>query len=244
MLPPGCDHIGCSSTPVRQSYSGVPLHVVKVSNRAPRSRGQQFTMPIYSDAHGYWKQRRRILLLCKSCGQYCGACHWSPTNHWLLSRSDYGNATLSGLPDYQFRHLQSVINVAARSIFNLRWSDHVTPAWMELDWLSAVNRVDFKVVTLIFRCLLDLALPYLSSSLLCVADMDSICRLRSSADTDILLVPLSRLFTVGDRSFPVTGPRTRNNLPASIRSAPSLLSFERLLKTCLFSHHYTWHCLS
>ena len=67
----------------------------------------------------------------------------------VLSRQDYGNATLSGLPEYQFRRLQSVINAAARSIYNLRWSDHVTPALIELHWLSAVDRVNFKVATLV-----------------------------------------------------------------------------------------------
>jgi len=46
-----------------------------------------------------------------------------------------------------------------------RWSDHVTPALMELHWLSAVDPVDFKVATLVFRCLHDLAPAYLSSSL-------------------------------------------------------------------------------
>jgi len=71
--------------------------------------------------------------------------------------------------------------------------------------------------------------PYLSSSLHRIADMDSRRRLRSSADTDILLVPRSRLVTIGDRSIPVTGPRTWNNLPVSIRSAQSLLSFKRQL---------------
>jgi len=74
------------------------------------------------------------------------------------SRLDYGNATLSGLPDYQFRRLQSAINAAATSIFNLRWSDHITPALMELHWLSAVDRVDFKVATLVFRSLMILLL--------------------------------------------------------------------------------------
>jgi len=48
----------------------------------------------------------------------------------VLSRLDYGNATLSGLPDCQFCRLQSVINAAARSIFNLQWSDHETSALM------------------------------------------------------------------------------------------------------------------
>jgi len=84
-----------------------------------------------------------------------------------------------------------------------------------------------------------LALPYRSLSLHRVADMDSRRWLRSSADTDILLVPRSRLVTVGDRSFPVTGPRTWNNLPASMHSTPSLLSFERQLKTSLFFRRYT-----
>jgi len=148
----------------------------------------------------------------------------------VLSWLNYGNATLSGLPDYQFRRLQPVINAAARSIFNLRWSDHVTSALMELHWLSAVDRVDFKVATLVICCLHDLAPLYLSSSLHRVADMDCRRRLRSSADTNILLVPRSRLVIVGDRSFPVTGPQTWNNLLASIRSAPSLRSFKRQLK--------------
>ena len=150
----------------------------------------------------------------------------------VLSRLDYGNATLSGFPDYRYRRLQYVINAAARSI-------HVTPALMELYWLSAVDRVNFKVTTLVYRCLHDLATPYLSSSLRRVADMDSRRRLRSSADTDILLVPRSRLITVGDRSFPVAGPRALNDMPETVRSASSLSSFKRQLKTVLFSRRYT-----
>jgi len=46
----------------------------------------------------------------------------------------------------------------SRSIFNLRWSDHVTPTLMKPHWLSAVVRVDFKTATLVFRFLHDLAL--------------------------------------------------------------------------------------
>lgn len=157
----------------------------------------------------------------------------------VLSRLDYGNATLYGLPEYQFRRLQSVINAAARSIYNLRWSDHVTPALVELHWLSAVDRVNFKVATLVYRCLHDLAPPYLSSTLHRVAEVDCRRRLRSSADTDILLVPRSRLVTVGDRSFPVAGPRTWNFLPEAVRSASSLSSFKRQLKTFSFSRRYT-----
>ena len=114
---------------------------------------------------------------------------------------------------------------------------------MALHWLSAVDRVNFKVATLVYRCLHDLAPPYLSSTLHHVSEVDSRRRLRTSAETDILLVPRSRLVTVGDRSFPVAGPRTWNNLPETVRSAPSLQSFKRQLKTVLFSRRYIehWH---
>ena len=50
--------------------------------------------------------------------------------------------------------------------------------------------------------------------------------------------PLSRLVTVGDRSFAVAGPRLWNTLPEDITSAPSLLVFRRKLKTDLFRQSY------
>ena len=42
----------------------------------------------------------------------------------VLSRLDYGNATLAGLPASLLNRLQSVINAAARSIAGLRRSEH------------------------------------------------------------------------------------------------------------------------
>ena len=150
----------------------------------------------------------------------------------VLSRLDYGNAVLCGLPDYQYRRLQSALNAAARSIYSLRRYDHVTPALMELHWLSAVDRVNFKVVTLVCRCLHGLAPTYLSSTLHRVSEVETRRRLRSSADIDILLTPRSRLVMAGDRSFPVAGPRVWNALPSTVRIAPSL-------KTFLFSSRYS-----
>jgi len=45
----------------------------------------------------------------------------------VLSRLDYGNAVLVGLPAYLYiNRLQSVLNAAARSIAGLRRSDHIT----------------------------------------------------------------------------------------------------------------------
>ena len=46
----------------------------------------------------------------------------------VLSRVDYGNAMLAGLPARQLCRLQSVLHAAARIVFSARKFDHVTHA--------------------------------------------------------------------------------------------------------------------
>jgi len=48
----------------------------------------------------------------------------------IHSRLDYGDSVLVGLPAYLMRRLQSVLNAAARLIFHLRRSDHISDALM------------------------------------------------------------------------------------------------------------------
>jgi len=58
---------------------------------------------------------------------------------------DYGNSTLVGLPVYLQRRLQSVHNAAARLIFRLRRSDHITDALVSLHWLRVPERITYKI---------------------------------------------------------------------------------------------------
>jgi Reverse transcriptase (RNA-dependent DNA polymerase) len=104
---------------------------------------------------------------------------------------------------------------------------------------SRSGQLQGQHASLVYRCLHELAPPYLSATLHLVSQVESRRWLRSSADTDILLTPRSRLVTVGDRSFPVAGPRAWNDLPETVRASPSLSSFKRLLKTFLFSRRYS-----
>jgi len=60
-----------------------------------------------------------------------------------LSRLDYGNAVLVGLPAYLYNHLQSVLNAAARSIAGLRRSDHITDTLTSFHWLKVPERIQF-----------------------------------------------------------------------------------------------------
>jgi len=71
---------------------------------------------------------------------------------------------------------------------------------------------------------------YLANDLQCVADLDARRCLRS-ASTSTLVVPVTRLSTVGDRAFPVAAARVWNSLPADVTSSPSLSTFKRRLKT-------------
>jgi hypothetical protein len=84
--------------------------------------------------------------------------------------------------------------------------------------LQMTLNVTFEVATLVFRCLHEAALRYLHR----VANVDSRRRLRSSADTQLLVTSRSRLVTAGDRSFQFAGPRMWNSLSSAVRAAPSL----------------------
>jgi hypothetical protein len=63
----------------------------------------------------------------------------------IQTRLDYGNSVLVGLPAYLVRLLQSVLNVAAWLVYNLKRSDHITDALVSLHWLHAPERIKHKV---------------------------------------------------------------------------------------------------
>jgi len=133
------------------------------------------------------------------------------------TRLDYGNFVLVGLPLYLQRHLQSVLNAAARLVFRLSRYDHVSDALATLHWLRLPQRVDFKVAVMTFRVLHGLAPSYLND-LVRVADLSGRRRLRSSSSHQ-LLVPPFRLTTVGRRSFPVAASLLWNSLTSDIPSS-------------------------
>ena len=59
----------------------------------------------------------------------------------VLSRLDYCNAALSGLPESTILPLQRVQHAAARLITNSQLRDHITPVLMRLHWLPIKSRI-------------------------------------------------------------------------------------------------------
>ena len=151
----------------------------------------------------------------------------------VVSKVDYCNALLVGVPGHLLDRLQSVFNAAARICFSARRSDHVTPLLRDLHWLRVPERIRFCLCVLAYRCLHGTAPNYLAETLQRVADVDSRRRLRSASTSD-LVVPRTRRSTIGDRAFPVAAARCWNGLPSDVRDASTLLAFRQRLKTYLF----------
>jgi len=138
----------------------------------------------------------------------------------VLSRLHYGNAVLVGLPPYLLNHLQSVLNAAARLIFGLRDTDHITEALVSLHWLRAPQRIHFKVAVLAYKVLNRSAPQYLGP-LVRIADLPGRRPLRSTACSTLDILHF-RLTMIGSRAFPVAASRIWNDLPADVTSSPSL----------------------
>ena len=155
----------------------------------------------------------------------------------IMPRIDYGNSTLAGLPKKHLSRIQSIINTAAKIIFNSKKYDHVTPLLQELHWLRLSERIEFKVALLVFKCLHGNCPTYLIRCLQPISAIQGRQRLRSSSTKD-LLVPASRCRTLGDRGFSVIGPKVWNSLPPTLQAAASETEFRSLLKTFFFSKSY------
>jgi hypothetical protein len=156
----------------------------------------------------------------------------------VLTRLDYGNATLAGISARLINRLQSVLNAAARTIVGLHRRDHISQTLADLHWLRAAERIDFKLAVTVYRCLHDSAPIYLSRDIFRTSSLVCRSRLRSSSSS-LLAVPRCRLSTVGDRAFAVAAARVWNSLPDDVLTASSLSVFRKRLKTVLFRRSYS-----
>ena len=81
--------------------------------------------------------------------------------------------------------------------------------------MKSSERVAYKLAVTFYPCLHGLAPSYLAQSVRRVAELDR-RRLRSSSSDDVI-IPTTRLVTVGDRAFTAAGSRLWDSLPPDIR---------------------------
>ncbi|KAG5845395.1 hypothetical protein ANANG_G00138520 [Anguilla anguilla] len=148
----------------------------------------------------------------------------------ILSRLDYCNSLLAGLPASATRPLQLIQNAAARLVYNLPRDSHVTPLLISLHWLPVQARIRFKTLVLAFQAVKGSAPGYLQKMIRPYKPARSL----RSATTGRLIPPPTRAAT-RSRLFAVLAPRWWNDLPVEVRTAECLSTFKRKLKTHLFS---------
>ena len=155
----------------------------------------------------------------------------------VLSRLDYGNATLAGIPQYLLCRIQPVMNSAARLIFFESRYCHITPLLRRLHWLKAQERIDFKLAVLVYKSFNGS--DHSTSSMNSLVSLDNSAHRRlCSASSSMLDVRRTDCSTVGDQLLSVTGPRVWNTLLLHVVSAPTLRLFRNRLKTHLISSSF------
>ena len=151
----------------------------------------------------------------------------------ISSKLDYCNSLLIELPETQINRLQRIQNSAARIVSRRPRHEHITPVLENLHWLPVQQRIMFKVVLFVFKCLNGLAPPYLTE-LITVKENSCSCQLRS----DGCLQEKKTNNKFGDRAFSICGPVLWNRLPKCMKEINSLDKFKKELKTHLFKEAF------
>ena len=126
--------------------------------------------------------------------------------------------------------LQSVQNNAARVIAMNRKSDQIEHIRKELHWLPIEFWIKYKTLLLTFKCLNNLAPPYLQDLL----ETDEPWRNLRSTDRGYHKQRKTRT-AAGDPAFCNAATALWNGLPDSIWFIKSLEVFKKALKTHLFT---------
>ncbi len=178
----------------------------------------------------------RILFLCKEIKNNNLLNHLSPPSYVfshfgaqllvqaiVISRLDYCNAPLAGLPSCTIKPLQMIQKAAARLVFSEHKRAHVTPLFISLHWLSVVARIKFKTLMLTYRTATGSAPSYFHSLMTIYIPSRS---LRSASERR-LVVPSERGTKSLSRTFSFTVPGWWNELPhpPHIQNAESLTIF-------------------
>ncbi len=134
----------------------------------------------------------------------------------------------------EINRLQRLQNKASKLIFMAKKYDYASPLIHQLHWLPVHKRIEFKTLTLVYKCVVGDATPYLIE--LKIPYQCHRTGLRSGSDGRLLSIPRTRLISA-DKGFYSSAPKLWNDLPHTVRHATSLDQFKNLLKTHLF-----WFC--
>ena len=211
--------------------------IMLTSDKAVRNIGAWFDSELNMKVHAQktcqsaYLQIRNIGMIRKYLDQKTAE---NLVHAFVTSRLDYANALLHGSSKSLLDKLQHVQNVAARVVSRTKKYEHITPVLNQLHWLPVKQRIQFKILILVYKAVHGLAPDYISDLILPYIPTR---RLRSE-DQHRLVVPTTKLVSFGDRAFAKAGPTLWNKLPLNIRCSNTLTSFKSAIKTLLFTNAF------
>jgi hypothetical protein len=160
-------------------------------------------------------------------------------NVLVSCRYDYCNSLFTSISNVNFARLQYIQNSLARVVRRKLKYDHITPSLKLLHWLPVRYHCNFKVLTLVYKYL----------SLRSPAYFGQVLKPRVSSVNTRSSNPIKRILTVPKfktREISFVSKccslwelnRLWNSLQIELRTAQSLYTFRRKLKTHLFAKSY------
>ena len=173
----------------------------------------------------------------------------------VMSRLDYCNAVVAGLPASTLAPLQRVQNSAARLVLQVKHREHVTPALMQLHWLPIQSRITYKLCIVMHQAHTGLMPAYLTNGLHNCRDTVRRLGLRSSTSDDYILPRFRTIWRVGISICEATrvelsaywDRRATRSGTVQATAKNTLVPFCILTLTVpmvLFSTFYCYRCLS
>ena len=118
-------------------------------------------------------------------------------------------------------------------INNLKKYDHITRHLQDIHCLRIQERINYKILVMVFKCKHKLALTYLHD----LITFEYNKPLRSTTNNDIPVIKCNTAL-VHKSSFKLVGPRLWNKLPKKIKAIDTLSDFKKNLETHLFCLSY------
>jgi len=148
---------------------------------------------------------------------------------FVTSRVDYCNCLLAGATKDK---LQLLMNAAARVVSDTHKCDRglTNIRRNDLHWLDVPERVTFRLCVMVYKCLHDMAPPYLSELCRRTCNIEGRRQLRSATRGDLDLLRC--------RPSTCAGAAAWNSLRERLKNSTSTIEqFRRLLKSFLFSSY-------
>ena len=142
---------------------------------------------------------------------------------------------LLGIPNYNIQEIQHIQNMSARIVPQLPKRSRITHHLVDLHWLKVPYRIEYKIATLMFKCIHYSTPKYLNELIVVYQLHDPSLQ---SRECGRFHTTVSRTNMVHESSFCSMGPRIWNNLPEAGIKTTNLSAFKTQLKTVLFKCCY------